>query len=56
MQADETHFSVAVKAQPIDGRANTAVKKALGRYLGIAPSRLSLRSGSVGKRKVFDCE
>lgn len=51
---DATHFVVTVKAQPIEGKANVAVTKALSRYLGIAPSRLTLRSGVTGKRKVFD--
>lgn len=51
---DETHFVVAVKAQPIEGKANTAVTKVLARQLGIAPSRLTLRSGATGKRKVFE--
>jgi uncharacterized protein YggU (UPF0235/DUF167 family) len=51
---DATHFRVAVKASPIEGRANTAIAKALARHLGIAPSRLILRSGAAGKRKVFE--
>lgn len=54
-QVDETHFVVTVKAQPIEGKANTAVIKALARHLGIAPSRMMLRSGATGKRKVFEC-
>lgn len=51
---DATHFVVAVKAQPIEGKANVAVAKILARYLGMAPSRLTLRSGATGKRKVFE--
>lgn len=54
-QVNETHFVVTVKAQPIEGKANTAVIKALARHLGIAPSRMMLRSGATGKRKVFEC-
>lgn len=54
-QVDETHFVVTVKAQSIEGKANTAVIKALARHLGIAPSRMMLRSGATGKRKVFEC-
>lgn len=54
-QVNETHFVVTVKAQPIEGKANTAVIKALARHLGIAPSRMTLRSGATGKRKVFEC-
>lgn len=55
-EKDATHFSVSVKAQPIDGKANVAVAKALSRHLGVAPSRLLLRSGAAGKSKVFVLE
>ena len=51
---DATHFVVAVKTRPIDGKANVAVTKVLARYLGVASTRLTLRSGVTGKRKVFD--
>lgn len=52
---DESRFVVAVKAHPIEGKANAAVAKVLARHLGIAPSRLTLCSGATGKRKVFEC-
>ncbi|MFZ3031426.1 MAG: DUF167 domain-containing protein [Candidatus Moraniibacteriota bacterium] len=55
-EKDATHFAVSVKAQPIDGKANVAVAKALARHLGVAPSRLSLRSGATSKSKVFVLE
>jgi len=51
---DVTHFVVAVKAQPIEGKANVAVTKILARHLGIASSQLTLRVGVTSKRKVFD--
>lgn len=54
-QIDETHFTVLVKEAPIDGEANVAIAKALAKFLGIAPSRLTLRSGATAKRKVFEC-
>lgn len=52
---DATHFTVSVKALPIEGKANDAVRKLLAGHLGVAQSTLTLRSGSTGKRKVFDC-
>lgn len=55
-EKDATHFAVSVKAQPIDGKANVAVAKALARHLGVAPSRLLLRSGATSKSKVFVLE
>lgn len=51
---DATHFRVTVKALPIEGRANTAVAKALARNLGVAVSRLTLIAGASGTRKVFE--
>jgi len=53
---NESHFSVLVKESPIDGKANAAIIKALAKFLDIAPSRFTLRSGAAAKRKVFDCE
>lgn len=54
-QEDATHFAISVKVLPIEGRANKAIAKALAKFLGIAPSRLTLVSGASSKRKVFDC-
>lgn len=53
-RVDETHVVVYVKAQPIDGKANIAVTKALATFLGVAPSCLTLRSGASSKHKVFE--
>lgn len=53
VEHDATHFTVSVQALPVEGRANTAVRKALARYLGRAPSSLVLRSGATSKHKVF---
>lgn len=53
---DATHFVVAVKASPIEGKANDAIRKALARHLGIPQSSLTLRSGASGKSKVFELE
>lgn len=51
---DETHFIVSVKTLPIEGKANAAITKLLARHLGIPIADISLRSGSTGKRKVFE--
>ena len=51
---DESHFRVAVKEPAQDGRANEAVLKALARYLGLAPSCLSLVRGLASKSKVIE--
>lgn len=51
---DATHFQVAVKALPVEGKANLAVIRLLSAHLGVPSSRLTLRSGASGRRKVLD--
>lgn len=50
---DSTHFRVAVKTLPIKGRANLAIREALAKFLGVARTRLTLKTGGNGKHKVF---
>ncbi|MFA6338850.1 MAG: DUF167 domain-containing protein [Candidatus Paceibacterota bacterium] len=47
-------YKVKVKEPPVDGKANTAIIKALAKYFDIAPSRVSLVSGQSSKQKVFE--
>ncbi len=56
VEIDTTHFVISVHTPPVQGRANEAVRIALARHMGIAASQLSLRSGSTGRRKVFEYE
>ena len=51
---DESHFVIAVKEPPTDGRANWAITRALAEHFKIAPSRVRLVSGASGKQKVFE--
>jgi len=51
-QTDETHFRVAVKAAPKEGKANQAVIAALSDYLAVPKSRLSIVSGKTSKQKI----
>lgn len=46
------HFRVAVHEPPMDGKANNAILKALGKHLGLAPSRLVIVSGAGTRRKL----
>ncbi|MEK7634802.1 MAG: DUF167 domain-containing protein [Patescibacteria group bacterium] len=50
----ETNFIVAIKKPPIQGKANTAIVKALAKYFGIASSRIVIISGIYSKQKVFE--
>ena len=51
---DETHYKVSTKATPIEGKANQALIKILAKHLGVAKSRITLRSGESSKQKVFE--
>jgi len=51
---DDTHFTIAVKEPPTDGRANWAVTRMLAAYFNIAPSRVHLISGASGRQKIFE--
>ena len=53
-EVDATHFVVAVKEPPIEGRANQAIAETLAGHFGIAISRITLISGRSSRRKVFD--
>lgn len=51
---DDTHFVVAVREPPVQGRANRAIIKALADFLNIAASRLNIVSGHTSKQKVLE--
>ncbi len=51
---DENHFSISVKESPKEGRANTAVVRALAAELGVAPSHIALVSGAASREKAFE--
>lgn len=51
---DNTHFVVATKEPPIQGRANRAIIKILADYLNIAPSRLQIVSGHASRQKIVE--
>lgn len=44
---------IALTAPPVDGKANEALLKFVAEWLGIAPSRVQLRSGQTSRSKVL---
>lgn len=54
IKIDATHFTVAVKEAPDDGKANEAILKALADFLDIPRSHLAIVSGHTSSRKVID--
>lgn len=51
---DSTHFVVAVKEPPLQGRANAAIVRALADFFDIAPSHIRLVAGFFAKQKTFE--
>ena len=51
---DETHFVVAVKEPPRQGRANNAIAQALAEYFHVPQSNVKLISGFSSKQKIFE--
>lgn len=51
---DLTHYTVSVKEPPVDGKANTAIIKALAAYFNKAPSTIYMLSGMRAKQKIVD--
>lgn len=47
---------VAVRERAVDGAANDAIRDAVARWLGIAPSAVRLLHGAAGRRKVLEAE
>ena len=50
---NKTALEIAIKEQPIEGKANTAIIKRLSALLDIPKSRISLISGSTSKIKTL---
>ncbi len=51
---DETHFVVAVKEPPVEGKANRAILEALALYFSLPVSRLKIVSGYTSREKVIE--
>jgi len=51
---DDSHFDIAVKESPKEGRANQAIIKALAKYLNIPRASIKLKSGTTSKTKIFE--
>ncbi|MGD0977384.1 MAG: DUF167 domain-containing protein [Minisyncoccia bacterium] len=56
VQVDDSHFEISVKEPPVQGRANTAIARALASHLGIPASRVKLVSGFSSRKKVFSAD
>lgn len=51
---DESNFVVSVKEPPVQGRANTAIAKALAEYFNVSDSAVRMISGYSSRQKIFE--
>ena len=51
---NDTHFVVAVKEPPTQGRANRAIIKTLAEFLNTSPSRLNIIFGHTSRQKIIE--
>ena len=49
----EAQLKIAVQAPPVEGKANAALIEFLAGLFGIARNRVELKSGELGRSKVF---
>ena len=53
---DDGSLAVRVAAPPVEGRANEALRKAVAKALGVAPSRVTLVRGERSREKTLSVE
>ena len=51
---DDLHFEVSVKAPPVKGMANEAIRKALANYFKVSPSRVNIIAGHTSRQKIVE--
>lgn len=50
---DDSHFVISVKEQPIKGKANLAIIRALAKYFGVESSKVNIVSGHASRQKII---
>ncbi len=53
-RVDKTHFKISVKEPAKEGRANSAVVKAVADYFGVSISRVTVVSGLTSREKALE--
>lgn len=51
---DEHHFLVFVREPPEKGKANNAVARLIGDYVGVAVSHVNIVKGKTSKEKIIE--
>lgn len=53
-KVDETHYVVAVKEPPVEGRANAAIVRALAAHFSVSVSRVRIVAGHTARKKIVE--
>jgi len=53
---DEFHYSVSVKAPPVEGKANAMVVELIADYFNVPRSRVRIVSGFSSRNKIIEIE
>jgi uncharacterized protein (TIGR00251 family) len=51
---DEHEYAVAVKASPVEGKANVAVIKLLAKHFKVPTSQIVMKAGHASKSKIIE--
>ncbi len=54
LKIDETHYEVSVKEPSVNGKANTAIVKALAEHFNTSSSHINILSGYTSKQKIVE--
>lgn len=52
----EGHYVVELRAQPVDGKANTALVCVLAEHFGAKKSQVKIKAGQSGRKKIVEIE
>lgn len=55
-QLEDGSWLAAVKAPPVDGKANAALIALVARHFGLRKAQVSIRSGASGRMKLVELE
>lgn len=53
-QLDATHFSITVKSPARDGKANTAIERALADFLNVPVWKVTTLHGHASRQKIVE--
>lgn len=49
-----SNITIYLREKPIDGKANSALIKHLSKHLGVAKTRITIKSGHNGRQKLIE--